>query len=125
VPDDEREDHERRSHDRVAVSWDVDCATEETFLYASIANISAMGIFIRTEKPLDVGTPVDLSFAPPKEHGHEPFRLHGVVAWINRVRENGDNPNPGMGVRFTDLSQEARERLVDVIHAITYVREPN
>jgi hypothetical protein len=28
-------------------------------------------------------------------------------------------------VRFTDLSQEARERLVDVIHAITYVREPN
>jgi len=104
------------------VSWDVDCATEETFLYASIANISAMGIFIRTTKPLDVGTPVDLSFAPPKE---EPFRLRGVVAWINRVRENGDNPNPGMGVRFTDLSSEARERLVDVIHAITYVRDPN
>ncbi len=108
------------------MSWDVDCTTEDTFLYASIANISAMGIFIRTTKPLDVGTPVDLSFAPPKENGNpEPFRLRGVVAWINRVRENGDNPNPGMGVRFTDLSSEARERLVDVIQSITYVREPN
>ena len=109
------------------MSWDVDCVAEDTFLYASIANISAMGIFIRTTEPLEVGTPMDLSFAPPKEHGrtHEPFRLHGVVAWVNRLRANGDNPNPGMGVRFVDLSSEARERLVDVIHAITYVREPN
>jgi type IV pilus assembly protein PilZ len=122
VPDDEETDGDRRSHERVVVSWDVDCVTDETFLYASIANISAMGIFIRTEKPLDVGTPIDLSFAPP---GHEPFRLRGQVAWVNPLRSNGDNPNPGMGVRFTELSKESRERLVDVIRAITYVREPN
>ena len=104
------------------MSWSVDCQAEDTFLYASIANISAMGIFIRTTEPLDVGTPVDLSFAPP---GYEPFRLQGQVAWINRVRSNGDNPNPGMGVRFTELTTEARERLVDVIRAITYVRDPD
>jgi len=123
VKDDDDDDRdERRSHDRIAVSWDVDCVTEETFLYASIANISAMGIFIKTEKPLAPGTEVDLSFAPPKE---EPFRMRGVVAWVNPIRPNGDNPNPGMGVRFTELSQEARERLVDVIRAIAYVREPN
>jgi type IV pilus assembly protein PilZ len=115
-------DDERRSHERVAVSWDVDCVAEGTFLYASIANISAMGIFIRTTEPLPVGTLMDLAFAPP---GHEPFRLRGRVAWINKLRPNGDNPNPGMGVRFTELSSEARERLVDVVHAITYVREPN
>ncbi len=109
------------------MSWNVDCVAEDTFLYASIANISAMGIFIRTTEPLAVGTPVDLSFAPPQERGssHAPFRLSGVVAWVNRVRENGDNPNPGMGVRFMDLSSESRERLVDVIHAITYVRDPD
>ena len=121
------DDPERRSADRIAVSWEVDCVAEDTFLYASIANISAMGIFIRTNEPLPVGTPMDLAFAPPEQNGsaHEPFRLHGVVAWVNPLRANGDNPNPGMGVRFTDLSSEARERLVDVIHAITYVREPN
>jgi type IV pilus assembly protein PilZ len=116
------DDDERRSAERIAVSWNVDCVAEDTFLYASIANISAMGIFIRTTEPLAVGTPVDLSFAPPD---HEPFRLRGQVAWVNRVRENGDNPNPGMGVRFMELSSESRERLVDVIHAITYVRDPD
>lgn len=108
------------------MSWNVDCVAEDTFLYASIANISAMGIFIRTTEPLEPGTPVDLAFAPPKEHGHhEPFRLRGVVAWVNKLRANGDNPNPGMGVRFIELSSEARERLVDVIHSITYVRDPD
>lgn len=116
------EHDERRSADRVPVSWDVDCVAEDTFLYASITNISAMGIFIRTDEPLPVGTPMDLAFAPP---GHSPFRLHGRVAWVNPLRPNGDNPNPGMGVRFTELSSEARERLVDVIHAITYVRDPS
>ena len=113
---------DRRSFDRIPVAWDVDCTTEDTFLYASIANISAMGIFIRTEKPLTIGTEVELAFHPP---GHEPFRLRGQVAWINPLRANGDNPNPGMGVRFVALSPDDRERLVDVVHAIAYLREPN
>ncbi len=111
---------ERRSHDRVAVAWDVDCVGDDTFLYASIANISAMGIFIRTTEPLAKEALVDLSFAPP---GHEPFKLRGQVAWINPVRADGDNPNPGMGVRFIDLSTDDRERLVEVIRAIAYLRE--
>ena len=112
---------ERRSHDRFPVGWNVDCATEDTFLYASIANISAMGIFIQTREPKQVGTEMDLAFSPP---GHEPFKLRGVVAWVNAYRDNGDNPNPGMGIRFVDLSTEDRERLVEVIHTIAYVRDP-
>jgi len=113
---------ERREHDRFEVTWAVDCVADDTFLYASIANISEMGIFVRTTEPLAVGTKLVLSFSPP---GHEPFKLEGQVAWINRVRENGDNPNPGMGVRFAALKLEDRERLVEVIRTIAYVREPS
>jgi len=113
---------DRREHDRFEVTWSVDCVASDTFLYASVANISAMGIFVRTTEPLKVGTPVMLAFAPP---GHEPFKLSGHVAWINRVRESGDNPNPGMGVRFTELTLDDRERLVEVIRTIAYVREPS
>jgi type IV pilus assembly protein PilZ len=47
------------------------------------------------------------------------------VAWINPVRADGDNPNPGMGIRFIDLSPENRERLVEVVRTIAYVREPS
>jgi type IV pilus assembly protein PilZ len=113
---------ERREHDRFEVTWSVDCVADDTFLFASIANISQMGIFVRTVEPLAIGTPLVMSFAPP---GHEPFKLEGAVAWVNKVREGGDNPNPGMGVRFIGLKLEERERLVEIIRTIAYVREPS
>ena len=112
---------ERRSHDRFDVEWAVDCVADDTFLYASITNISAMGIFVRTTDPSPVGMRLVLSFEPP---GHEPFKLEGDVAWINAVRANGDNPNPGMGVRFVNLRPDQRERLVEVVRTIAYVRDP-
>jgi type IV pilus assembly protein PilZ len=113
---------ERRTHDRFDVTWSVDCKGDDTFLYASIANISEMGIFVRSVEPLALGARVLLAFAPP---GHEEFRLAGEVAWINPVRKDGDNPNPGMGLRFIDLTAENRERLVEVVRTIAYVREPD
>lgn len=121
-PDPQPRHDDRRSYDRYQVEWAVDCVADDTFLYASIANISAMGIFVKTVDPLAVGMRLLLSFAPP---GYEPFKLEGEVAWINAVRPDGDNPNPGMGVRFVNLRPDDRERLVEVIRTIAYVREPS
>jgi type IV pilus assembly protein PilZ len=102
------------------VTWSVDCITDQTFLYASIRNISELGIFVATLDPLPVGTTVTLRFAPPGTS--EPFVLPGRVQWVNCVKPLADNPNPGMGVCFVDLTSDARERLVDAIHTIAYVR---
>jgi type IV pilus assembly protein PilZ len=121
-PDPQPRGDDRRSYDRYDVEWAVDCVADDTFLYASIANISAMGIFVKTVDPLPVGMRLVLSFEPP---GYEPFKLEGRVAWINAVRDDGDNPNPGMGVRFVNLRPDDRERLVEVIRTIAYVREPS
>jgi type IV pilus assembly protein PilZ len=114
---------DKRSAERVEVQWSVDCETEETFLFAAITNISALGIFVRTEEPLAVGTIVRLRFAPQRssEHGTEPFVMRGRVQWVNRMRAFGHNINPGMGIMFLDITPEARERLVDVIHTIAYL----
>jgi type IV pilus assembly protein PilZ len=49
--------------------------------------------------------------------------LRGSVQWVNRVRPTGDNPNPGMGIRFLDLAPDDRERLVEAVRAIAYLRE--
>jgi type IV pilus assembly protein PilZ len=111
---------ERRNFDRYEVEWAVDCVASDTFLYASITNISEMGIFVRTTSPLRLSTKMRLTFAPP---GGESFKLEGCVAWVNNVREDGDNPNPGMGIRFVNLKPEERERLVEVIRTIAYLRE--
>ena len=113
-------ERERRLHDRFDVEWAVDCVADDTFLYASITNISAMGIFVKTTDPLALGTRLLMVFEPP---GYESFKLEGEVAWINPLRPNGDNPNPGMGLRFINLRPEDRERLVEVIRTIAYVRE--
>ncbi|HSO40178.1 MAG TPA: TIGR02266 family protein [Labilithrix sp.] len=114
------DDSERRIFDRYDVEWSVDCVATDTFLYASITNISEMGIFVRTTDPLKLNTKLRLTFAPP---GAEGFQLDGCVAWVNNLRENGDNPNPGMGIRFVDLQPEERERLVEVIRTIAYLRD--
>jgi type IV pilus assembly protein PilZ len=121
-PDPPPRSDDRRIHDRYEVEWSVDCIADDTFLYASIANISAMGIFVKTLDPLAVGTSLILSFSPP---GYEPFKLEGRVAWVNSLRPDGDNPNPGMGLRFVNLRPDDRERLVEVIRTIAYVREPS
>ena len=110
---------DRRIAERVPVTWSVDCETDDTFLYASITNISELGIFVATHEPLEIGTRLTLRFAPP---GHESFVLQGVVQWINPVRVLAENRNPGMGIRFVDITADDRERLVEAIHTIAYVR---
>ena len=112
---------ERRSSERIEVVWSVDCETEQTFLYASITNISEMGIFVATRDPLEVGTRLTLRFAMPGEQ--EPFVLLGQVQWVNPIRMLSDNPNPGMGIRFIELTSENRERIISSVRTIAYVRD--
>jgi len=112
---------DRRSVERIDVTWAVDCETEDTFLYAKITNISEMGIFVKTTEPLPVGTLLTLRFAAPRMT--EPFVLQGTVQWVNELRPLADNPNPGMGVRFMNLTLADRERIVEAIRTIAYLRE--
>jgi type IV pilus assembly protein PilZ len=121
TPTDDVDPWDRRTTERVDVLWSVDCETEDTFLYAAITNISEMGIFVRTDEPLAVGTAVTLRFAPPR--ATDAFILDGVVQWVNRVRPREHNLNPGMGIRFTTLTLADRERIVDTIRTIAYLRE--
>lgn len=109
---------ERRQHERFSVNWTVDYRSGDTFLYSYITNISAMGIFVFTKEPPPVGTQLSVKFAPP---GEEPFELKGEVAWINPFRPDGENPNPGMGIRFVELESEMRERLVQLVRTIAYL----
>lgn len=112
------DDSDRRSRERFDVVWSVDCVTEETFLYATITNISEMGIFVQTIEPLPVGTKLLLRFSPEDPTLGE-FELVGHVQWINPARPSC--PNPGMGVRFSQLTLADRERLVEVIRTIAYL----
>jgi type IV pilus assembly protein PilZ len=118
--DDDRSGIERREHQRFDTSVAVDYASGDTFLFAYLTNISAMGIFIRTEDPLAVGTRLRLRFHVDES---DPLVLEGEVAWINPVRTKGENINPGMGVRFIQLTPERREQVVALVRTVAYLRD--
>ena len=111
---------DRREHQRYETSIAVDYASGDTFLFAYLQNISEMGIFIRTEDPLSVGSRMRLRF---HVDDGDPLVLQGEVAWINPVRIGGDNPNPGMGVRFIQLTPETREQVVALVRTVAYLRD--
>ncbi|HMI91839.1 MAG TPA: TIGR02266 family protein [Polyangiales bacterium] len=117
---DDSDGSERREHTRYETSVAVDYASGETFLFAYLKNISAMGIFIRTNEPLSIGTTLRLRFHVDED---DPLVLDGEVTWINPFRPNGENLNPGMGVRFTELTPDRREQVVALVRTVAYLRD--
>ncbi len=119
MPRSEQPPEEHRVIPRGPISWAVDCAADDTFLYASLKNISALGIFLRTARPLPIGTDMILRFSPASVGA---FVMRGSVQWVNAVHVFGENLNPGMGVRFSEVLPDQRERLVSVVRTIVYLR---
>jgi type IV pilus assembly protein PilZ len=113
---------ERRAHERIRVLIEVDYRADDTFLFAYITDISAMGIFVRTTQPEPPGTRLALRFTPPGDE--DPLECEGEVIWINPLRdyyEDDDGRNPGMGIQFAELSLEQRERILALVRTIAYL----
>lgn len=118
-----RAGRERRQWERVLVDLEVDYRSDDTFLFAYITDISAMGIFVRTVTPEPPGTRLNLRFCPP---GMGVLECEGVVIWINPYRPGDrENLNPGMGVQFVELSPPQRERLKKLVRTFAYLSDPS
>ena len=112
---------DRRVHTRVMVDLEVDYKSADNFLFAYITDISAMGIFIRTNAPEPPGTKLNLSFTPP---GSPQLNLEGRVMWVNPYRPGSyDNINPGMGVQFIELTPQQREQIVNLVRTFAYLSD--
>ncbi len=118
--DNDRRGHERREHERVLVNFEVDYKCDDTFLFAYITDLSAMGIFIRTAMPLPPGTRLNLHFAPP---GSPELNVEGEVVWTNQHRANAESPNPGMGVQFLDLTPAQRDQVMSLVRTFAYLSD--
>jgi uncharacterized protein (TIGR02266 family) len=123
VDDDRRaDDQDRRKSHRILVDLEVDYQCEDTFLFAYITDMSAFGIFIRTNNPEPPGTHLNLRFRLPE--GAETLALEGEVIWINPFRPGDfNNLNPGMGVKFVDLTPDLVKRLMDLIRRVAYLED--
>jgi type IV pilus assembly protein PilZ len=121
VSTDARSGADRRIHERVLVDIEIDYKADETFLFAYITDISAMGIFVRTNNPEPEGTRLNLCFRVPKELGGQLVEVEGEVIWINPFRPNEPTRQPGMGIQFVDLTVEQREVVMRMVRTFAYL----
>lgn len=117
-------DADRRRAPRVFVDLEVDYASEENYLFAYITDISSTGIFVRTTTPEQPGTLLNLRFAGggSSASGGRGIECEGEVIWVNPYRPGTpDNLHPGMGIRFVDIDDEMRDRLLELIRRFAYL----
>jgi len=79
-------------------------ADPEAFVAAFAEHLSPRGVFISTLTPPEKGRTVRLTISDSL--GTLLFEAQGTVAW---ARGEGGDPAPGFGIRFTEVSPEARE----------------
>jgi type IV pilus assembly protein PilZ len=109
---------DRRSSPRHAITLRVDYKRMNTFFADYAKNISKGGTFIRTSKPLDVGTEFVFVLSIPDQT--EQLQLHGQVMWTVDESQAGDEHPAGMGIRFKfsdDGERQALEAFVEKLMA--------
>jgi type IV pilus assembly protein PilZ len=112
------DDDDRRREARAPIELKVEYKRLNTFFYDYTKNISKGGTFIKTEKPLEIGTIFLFKLMVPAQT--EPLALRGEVRWV--VKEGQPLPpqvaaghEPGMGIRFVYDSPEQRRALEQVV----------
>jgi type IV pilus assembly protein PilZ len=100
---------ERRSAPRHAITLRVDYKRMNTFFADYAKNISKGGTFIRTSKPLDIGTEFVFVLSIPGQSDH--LQLHGEVIWTVSEQDANDEQPAGMGIRFHFTDDSERQEL--------------
>ena len=107
--------NERRKHARIDKTFKIVYSTPKAFINHYLSDISAGGLFIKTQTPLEVGERFNLKLFLP--NGGKELFVSCEVIWIHKheTKEgNGDRP-PGMGVKFLNLSGENKEKIKTVL----------
>src|SRR4051812_49302161 len=107
---------EKRGEDRAAITLRVDYKRLNTFFADYTKNISKGGTFIRTHRPLDVGTEFVFVLSVPSHN--KQLELKGEVMWV--VGEDiatADNP-AGMGIKFKFTNDQERSAVDDFVEKL-------
>jgi type IV pilus assembly protein PilZ len=100
---------DRRSSERHAITLRVDYKRMNTFFADYAKNISKGGTFIRTSKPLEVGTEFVFVLSIPEQR--EQLQLRGEVMWTVDETDTADDRPAGMGIRFRFEGDGERQKL--------------
>jgi type IV pilus assembly protein PilZ len=120
---------EKRQATRSAITLRVDYKRLNTFFADYTKNISKGGTFIKTTKPLDIGTEFVFVLSVPTNNTQ--LKLRGKVIWVTTEEQakanqalpsdaniDEDRRTPGMGIRFLYADEDERRAIDDVVEQL-------
>jgi len=109
---------EKRKHARVRPRGVVAHVRAATASFAChVENLSAGGLFLRTDQQLARGTPLQLDLVKPG--GRKALHLAAAVAGVITPEEAvSAHLIPGLGVQFVELADEEAKRLEELLTAL-------
>lgn len=105
----EQDPSERRRHPRGPIELKVEYKRVNTFFADFTKNISKGGTFIKTTKPLDIGTEFLFKLYVPALD--QPLELRGSVQWVVTPEDARGGEPPGMGIEFIYDSPEHKAEI--------------
>lgn len=111
----------RREFPRAPIELKVEYKKLNTFFADYTKNICQGGTFIKTRKPLAVGTEFVFKLVVPKLE--QELALRGEVRWVVKEGEPpppGIDPDhePGMGIRFLYADDAERRRIETIVEKL-------
>lgn len=112
-------DADKREDGRAPITLRVDYKRLNTFFADYTKNISKGGTFIKTTKPLDVGTEFVFVLAlPPPSSGladSAQLELTGEVKWVVLAADATDDSPAGMGIQFVFQDDSERRKVEEFV----------
>ncbi len=110
---DEDPPHERRGESRRPIELKVEYKRLNTFFADYTKNISRGGTFIKTSRPLPVGTEFLFKLFVPGRG--EPLTIHGEV---QRIIDASDDEEPGMAIRFVYREGDPQVEIARIVESL-------
>jgi type IV pilus assembly protein PilZ len=102
---------ERRRDVRAPIELQVEYKRLNSFFADYTRNM-----FIKTQKPLGIGTEFVFKLQVPQLDS--PLELHGRVQWTVKPEQAGTEQEPGMGIGFIYESEAERQRVVAIVERL-------
>ena len=111
-PMDDASHPDRRRARRAPIQLKVEYRRLNGFFADYTRNLSRGGTFIRTDRPLPVGTVFEFQLLVP--HLDAPLSVRGEVSWIVTPEQSpAAGKEPGMGIRFLEEGSDLLDRTVE------------
>jgi len=104
---------ERRVYPRAKIKWPVKVKTDKETMDGVTSDVTPNGVFIHCNKPLKLNVVFEMAInIPNSEHS---ITAKAEVVWSNRWGPDDQISPRGMGVRFVQITGQARKLIARAV----------